>query len=149
MAPRTRILLIVLAAFVAAIAGVVVGRALTRPPSTPAAALHAVLHDGLDLDGGQKAKLDALEQDYAIRRRAIEQQMRADNAALAAAIETEHGYGPRVAAAVDRTHATMGALQKATLAHIFAMRQAMTPRQTPRFDAAVAKALTDDAHAPK
>lgn len=93
-------------------------------------------------------KLERLERLYAIRRSAIELQMRADNAALAAAIETEHGYGPAVAAAVDRAHATMGDLQKATLAHIFAMRQLLTPRQTPRFDAAVVKALTD-AHAPK
>lgn len=149
MGPRSRILVIVLAAFVAAVAGVVVGRALTGRATTPAAELHAVLHDELDLDRDQTAKLETLEHGYAIRRAAIERQMRADNAALAAAIETEHGYGPGVAAAVDRTHATMGKLQKATLAHIFAMRQVLTPRQSPRFDAAVVKALTDDAHAPK
>ena len=149
MRPRTRVLLIVLAAFVAAIAGVVVGRALTGPASTPAAELHAVLHDGLDLNVDQKVKLESLERRYTIRRSAIELQMRADNAALAAAIETEHGYGPGVAAAVDRAHTTMGELQKTTLAHIFAMRQMLSPAQTPRFDAAVVKALTDDAHAPK
>ena len=112
MGPRTRILLIVLAAFVAAIAGVMVGRALTGPAATPAAELHAVLHDGLDLNGDQKLKLESLERLYAIRRSAIELQMRADNAALAAAIETEHGYGPGVAAAVDRAHTTMGELQR-------------------------------------
>ena len=37
----------------------------------------------------------------------------------------------------------MGELQKATLAHIFAMRQLLRADQTPQFDAAVVKALTD------
>ena len=61
----------------------------------------------------------------------------------AEAIEAEHGNGPRVAAAVDQSHAAMGELQKATLAHIFAMRQLLRPDQTSQFDDAVVKALTD------
>jgi len=149
MRPCTGVLLIILAAFVAAIAGVIAGRVLTVPAATPAAELHAVLHDRMDLNPDQTTRLDALEHVYAVRRAAIERRMRADNTVLAAAIETEHGYGPGVAAAVDRTHATMGELQKATLAHIFAMRQVLTPRQAPQFDAAVVKALTDDSHAAK
>jgi hypothetical protein len=71
--------------------------------------------------------------------------LRADNARLAAAIEAEHGNGPRVAAAVDQSHAAMGELQKATLSHIFAMRQLLKPNQTTQFDQAVVKALTEDA----
>ena len=38
----------------------------------------------------------------------------------------------------------MGELQKATLAHIFAMRQLLRPDQAAQFDRAVVKALTDD-----
>jgi nickel and cobalt resistance protein CnrR len=68
--------------------------------------------------------------------------MRADNARLAAAIEAEHGYGPQVAAAVNASHMAMGALQKETLAHIFAMRQLLRPDQAARFDEAVAGSLT-------
>ena len=79
-----------------------------------------------------------------MQRHALELEMRADNARLAEAIETEHGNGPKVTAAVDQSHAAMGELQKATLAHIFAMRQLLRPDQTPQFDAAVVKALTDD-----
>jgi len=71
--------------------------------------------------------------------------LRADNARLAAAIEVEHGAGPRVREAVDRSHATMGALQKATLAHIFAMRAILRPDQAAKFDKAVVKALTAEA----
>jgi hypothetical protein len=86
-----------------------------------------------------------LEQRFAIRRRALELELRAANARLAGAIQAEHGNGPQVAAAVDASHAVMGELQKETLAHTFAMRQILRPDQVGKFDQAVVKALTVDA----
>jgi hypothetical protein len=136
--------LIALAAFVAAIAGVFVGRELLPAPAQPGTELHDVLHHRLALDATQKTSLEILERRFAVQRRAFELDLRADNARLADAIEAEHGNGPRVAAAVDHSHAAMGELQKATLAHIFAMRQLLRPNQTAQFDQAVVKALTDD-----
>ena len=145
MSTRARLILCVIAAFVAAVGGVFVGRALLPAPAQPGAELHDVLHHRLALDANQEARLKELEQRFAVERRALELELRADNARLAEAIEAEHGNGPRVAAAVDRSHAAMGELQKATLAHIFAMRQLLRPDQTAQFDQAVVKALTDDA----
>lgn len=139
-----RTLLIAFAAFVAAVGGVLLGRALFAPPPAPSAELHSILHDGLALDDQQEARLAELERRFAERRRALEAEMRADNARLAAAIEAEHGYGPRVADAVDRSHAAMGKLQKETLAHVFAMRQILRPDQAEKFDRAVVRALTQD-----
>jgi len=136
-----RTILIALIAFVAAIAGVVVGRSL-KPVPQPGAELHALLHDGLHLDNAQQARLDTLEREFALRRQALEMEMRVDNARLAAAIEAEHTAGPRVSDAVDRSHAAMGELQKETLAHIFAMRAILRPDQAAKFDSAVVKALT-------
>ncbi len=138
-------ILCVVAAFIAAIGGVFVGRALLPGPAEPGAELHDVLHHRLALDANQESRLKELEQRFAVERRALELELRADNARLAEAIEAEHGNGPRVAAAVDRSHAAMGELQKATLVHIFAMRQLLRPDQTAQFDQAVVKALTDDA----
>lgn len=132
-------------AFLAAITGVFIGRALLPEPSHTGAELHALLHDRLTLDTQQAAKLDALEKAFALRRKALELELRADNAQLADAIEAEHGFGPRVAAAVDACHMTMGELQKATLEHVFAMRSLLKPDQTAVFDQAVVKALTADA----
>lgn len=129
----------------AAIGGVFVGRTLLPQPRQPGAELHDVLHHRLALDTGQQAQLKVLEERFAVQRRALELEMRAANAHLAEAIEAEHGIGPRVTAAVDQNHAAMGELQKATLAHIFAMRQLLRPNQTATFDQAVVKALTDDA----
>ena len=139
-----RNLLIALIAFAAAIAGVFAGRALLPQPSHTGAELHALLHEDFNLDAAQKSRLDKLELDFGVRNRALELELRADNARLAEAIEAEHGNGPKVAAAIDGSHMTMGELQKATLEHVFAMRAILRPEQTARFDAAVVKALTAD-----
>ncbi len=139
-----RAVLVAFVAFVAAIAGVGIGRLVIPTHKTPGFELHELLHRDLNLDPGQRATLEALEQRFALRRQALELEMRADNARLADAIEAEHGNGPRVAAAVDASHRAMGELQKETLGHIFAMRQSLRPEQTAAFDRAVVKALTTD-----
>ncbi|MCX8476337.1 MAG: periplasmic heavy metal sensor [Sphingomonas sp.] len=140
-----RLLLVALIAFAAAVAGVLAARWFVPALRQPGSELHALLHDGLDLDAAQQAKLDALERQFALRKRALEMELRADNARLAAAIEAEHSAGPRVRDAVDRIHVAMGALQKETLAHVFAMRAILRPDQAARFDQAVVKALTAEA----
>ncbi len=144
MTPAIRWLLIAVIAFGAGIAGVFVGRSLMPSPPQHGVELHDFLHDQLDLDARQHASLDVLEASFAVRRRELETQLRADNARLAAVLEAQHGEGPAVDAAVDRSHATMGELQKATLGHIFAMRALLRPGQAGKFDAAVTRALTAD-----
>ena len=139
-----RTLLAALIVFAAAIAGVWIGRAVLAPGPAADTELHALLHDQLNLDPAQHARLDALEAQFAVRRKALELEMRADNARLAAAIEVEHGYGPQVSSAIDQSHMAMGELQKETLEHVFAMRGLLRPAQTAKFDEAVVKALTDD-----
>ena len=66
----------------------------------------------------------------------------AANAELAAAIREEHGYGPRVTAAIERFHHAMGELQSETIRHVFAMREVLTPEQQAIFDTTVVDALT-------
>lgn len=139
-----RNLLVAIIAFAAAIGGVWVGRAMLSPKPSADSELHALLHDQLDLDPAQLAKLEALERQFAVRRKAIELEMRADNAKLAAAIEAEHGYGPQVSVAIDQSHTAMGEMQKETLEHVFAMRGLLRPDQAAKFDGAVVKALTAD-----
>lgn len=139
-----RLALPLILVFVAAVLGVVVGHHFVN--GTPAGSeLHTLLHEQLTLDAEQERRVHALEQDFAVRQRALEGEMRAENVRLAAAINSERNNGPRVAAAVDASHETMGRLQKETLAHMFAMRKLLRPEQTAKFDAAVTKALTEDA----
>ena len=139
------LLLVAVVAFIAAVAGVFLGRYFFPQPVAAGVELHEVLHGKLDLDARQKSQIDLLEQRFAVRRRALELELRADNARLADAIEAEHGNGPRVTAAVDQSHQAMGELQKETLGHIFAMRQILRPDQARTFDQAVVHAPTDDA----
>lgn len=143
-APRWPIGLVV-TVFLAAIAGVFIGRTLLPDRHHQGSELHALIHHDLKLDRGQQQQLDLLEQAFAARSHVIELQLSAANAGLAEAIEAEHGNGPRVEAAVDASHLAMGELQKATLAHVFAMRQILKPDQAAMFDKAVVKALTSDA----
>lgn len=139
-----RIALIALVAFVAAMGGTYAGRALLAPEKQTETELHALLHTELDLDAAQQAKIEVIEQRFAARRKALELEMRAANAHLAAAMQTEHGYGPEVTAAIDHTHMVMGEMQKETLEHLFAMRAVLRPDQAVKFDRTVTRALTPD-----
>lgn len=137
-----RISLIFAVAFLAAVIGVLASRSwfgLADPEETE---LHVLLHDELELDAAQRARLAEIEQYFAAERQTLENELRANNAALARAIAVEQRNGPLVEAAVDRSHRTMGALQKETLAHIFAMRGILTPDQAKEFDKVVVEALT-------
>ncbi len=142
MNDRRRLWLVAPIAFAAAIAGAFIGRAYVARQAPVETELHGLLHQQLDLDAHQHVRIAAIEARFAIRRQALELELRADNARLADAIEAEHGYGPQVQAAVDHSHRAMGELQKETLEHIFAMRGVLRPDQATRFDQAVVKALT-------
>lgn len=132
-------------AFLAALAGVLIGRGISQQQPEQPSALHDLLHEELGLDDQQLARIEEIEARFAARRSQLEAELRADNARLAAAIQAEHGYGPRVTAEIDRSHRAMGELQKETLSHIFAMRAVLRPDQAERFDRAVVRALTADA----
>jgi Spy/CpxP family protein refolding chaperone len=138
-------LLVIALAFFAAVAGVWLGRGLFTPEPAMETRFHDLMHHQLDLDASQKARIEALEKNFAATRAAYENEMRADNGELAHAIAEEKGYGPKVAQAVDKSHIAMGMLQKQTLQHLFAMRSVLHPEQAARFDAAMAKALTTPA----
>ena len=133
---------VALVAFLSALAGVGLGRFVMPAEGPVENELHHIVHEELDLDPQQEARIHQLEQLYLTRRHSLEAEMRRDNARLAEAIRAEHGYGPRVSIAVDRSHHAMGALQKETLRHIFAMRDVLRPDQADRFEDAVVTTLT-------
>ncbi|WP_298400846.1 periplasmic heavy metal sensor [Sphingobium sp.] len=137
-----RYLLVALVAFAASLAAVLVARFWLVPEPQVESEVHTLLHQRLTLDAAQEKRIHELEAGFAQRRAALEAEMRADNQRLADAIAAEHGYGPKVGEAVDRSHHVMGQLQKETLQHIFAMRAVLRADQAAQFDAAVVKALT-------
>jgi Spy/CpxP family protein refolding chaperone len=144
ISPRRIGWLIAALAFLAAVAGVLVGRSLAPEHREDADSIHALLHHELDLDAAQQAKIEKLEEQHSIRQRQLEAELKKENARLAEAFVAEHGYGPQVTAEVDEIHRTMGAMQKETLSHIFAMRTVLRPEQARKLDGVVVKALTAD-----
>jgi hypothetical protein len=141
MTSAQRYVFVAVLAFFVALAALWLGQRL-RGEAPAETRLHVLMDRELGLDPGQKARIDALERGFAQRRGALEVELRAANADLAAAIARDRAYGPSVEKAVDRSHIAMGELQKATLRHVFAMRAVLHADQTARFDAAVAQALT-------
>lgn len=103
--------------------------------------VHAAIHRNLDLTSEQDRELHAIESRFASRNAELEEEMRAANRELAVAIDEDKAYTARVQAAVDHFHHAMGALQKATVEHIFEMRAVLTPEQQVAFDTTIKEAL--------
>jgi Spy/CpxP family protein refolding chaperone len=131
-------------AFLAGVGGVWVGMTGMHALRHGRPGLHEVVHERLNLTQEQTARIEVIETEFARRRRVLEIEMQAANAELATAIREEHGYGPRVTAAVERFHHAMGALQSETIQHVFAMREVLTPEQQAIFDTTVVDALTTE-----
>lgn len=141
--PARQLIAMGLVALTAGLLGALIGgRVLVKTASPPP--LHQLVHYDLVLDTPQRARIEALEATFAVRKRVLELDMRSANAELAGAIQIERGYGPKVTAAVDHFHAAMGQLQKETIEHVFAMRAVLTPPQAAKLDRTVVKALTAD-----
>lgn len=142
--PRRSLLLTLILAFVAGAAGALIGLRV-HGGGQAEVALHDRLHDELDLTRAQERSHAAEEAAFAARKRVLEQQIRAANAELAEAMHRTGRNGPEVQRAIDRVHQALGDHQKETVAHVFRMREVLTPAQAERFDAIVADALTTDA----
>ncbi len=130
-------------ALIAGFAGVWLGMSVLARSHAPPS-VHEVVHQRLNLTAEQRTRIEALEDEFAARRRALELEMQTANAELAAAIRAEQGYGPRVRVAVEHFHDAMGRLQTETIAHIFAMREVLGDEQKAIFDDTVVAALTSD-----
>ena len=145
MKPALRSLaLTVVLAIIAAIGGAWLCAHYVVHQQTHRDSLHEMVHKDLRLTPAQRTMIDAAEATFAVRRKALEVDMRAANRELASAIQESHQDSPKVQAAIDHIHHSMGELQKETIAHVFAMRAVLTPEQAKTFDAEVVEALIDE-----
>ncbi len=134
---------IALAILLAALAGCLGAFATDRWfGAQPETGLHAFVHSELELTSAQAERLDLLEDRFAIENARLQSSLREANAELAAAMESEHQYGPEVGSAIDNVHDSMGDLQKATIRHVFAMRKILDEDQQKQFDRQVSRSLT-------
>jgi Spy/CpxP family protein refolding chaperone len=137
-----RVIAVATALVVVATSAGMAGAWLHSRAAPPAAeSLHDRLHRTLELAPDQDARLHAIERAFASEKARLEAEMRAANRELADAITAGKSYTPEVQAAIDHFHMAMGALQKATVEHVFDMRAILTPEQQTTFDAEVRAAL--------
>ncbi len=135
-----QILAVMVLALLAGCLGAFAANTWAGEPPNPG--LHDFVHDEMTLDQSQRDRLDALESKFAVERKALELALRSANARLAGAMDEEHTYGPKVSAAIDEVHARMGDLQKATVRHVFAMRDILDAEQQREFDQQINRSLT-------
>lgn len=138
---RSIVLTLVLSTIAAAL-GVWAGATYIESRGHATAGLHETLHERLHLTRDQARRIEVLERAHALKRRALEAEMRAANAELAQAYQESHAYTPKMQAAIDRFHTAVDALQTETMVHVIAMRAVLTPDQAAKFDDTVVKSLT-------
>ncbi len=105
---------------------------------------HEMVHKELHMTPAQARQVARLERDHAVRKTALEAEMRAANGDLARAYQERHAYTPAVQAAIDRFHHAMSALQTETVMHVLAMRSVLTASQATSFDETVVRSLTSE-----
>jgi hypothetical protein len=139
--------LMVAAAF-AGVAGALLASALIWLVNTrdaPASDLHHRLHAHVTLSGDEKRRMAAREAAFEARRAAIEQRMKAANGRLARAIGTDPRWSPEVEAATREVEVAAGELERATLQHVFEMRNDLDPAHRPAYDKVLQTALAEGA----
>lgn len=106
--------------------------------------LHDVIHSRFKLSPAEHERLEAAEARYDARRAEIEGNIRAANAALAAAIRKDPELSPQALAASTTVESSAAELQRVTLQHVFEMRAALDPGHRAAYDSVMVEALTRD-----
>ncbi|MEQ1785061.1 MAG: periplasmic heavy metal sensor, partial [Hyphomonadaceae bacterium] len=99
------------------------------------------LHQSVPLDAAEEARLDAKEQEFTARRAGIENRMKTANARLADAIRSDPRWSPEVEAITLEIESAAAELQRATLEHVFQMRDGLDPEHRATYDDALIGAL--------
>ncbi|HEY8966316.1 MAG TPA: periplasmic heavy metal sensor [Candidatus Methylacidiphilales bacterium] len=90
---------------------------------------HEWMHAQLRLTADQEKRLEPIEARFAEKRRHFAELVRLANVELSQAILEDQQDSPRVQASVGKIHEALGGLQKATLDHVFEMKEVLTPEQ--------------------
>lgn len=123
--PLQFLLLLLIVAIVAGAAYKLTG--LLMPRSTIDS--HTWIHEQLGINSEQEKALAPIEARYARRKVELQNAIRTANVELAQAILDDRGESPRVAAAIEKIHASQGELQTLTMSHVFEMKGVLSQGQ--------------------
>jgi Spy/CpxP family protein refolding chaperone len=139
-------LAVILGVFLAALVGCALGCGLSlkwMPHCRHAAKSKDWLYEQLGITEAQRPKITRIELQFDSREAELKGALEAANRKLSAAIKEDQSFSPRVAQAVEETHLAMAELQKASLERVFAMEDALTPKQYQRLLELAGQALGD------
>jgi hypothetical protein len=131
MSPRLLPLALALAAIaiISAASSFLTLRLVSRDESYPARDYHEWIHKKLNMTAEQERRSLASERRYEETKRHLEEVIRLTNSELAESILTDKSYSPSVERSVAEVHNAMGQLQKATLEHIFELKEVLDADQ--------------------
>lgn len=130
-------------AFVAAsgVLGAWVGMRVLQPVEQDHQTFHENLFAELSLSKEQQAMMDALEARHAAEIEHYKDRVAEANRTLVETIDREETYNDAVDDTVVNVHSAMLDLQKATIRHLYEMREILTPEQQLVFDRHVKETL--------
>jgi len=110
-----------------------VTRSTPHAPATPSAAaeddFHHWMHEQLKLTPAQHDALDPIEKAFEKERARLRAEIAGAGRDLADAVRRGKSGAPEIDVALTRLNAAQAALQRATLAHFFAMKDHLEPAQ--------------------
>lgn len=146
MRPRLLPLLFALAAIalISAASSFLTLRVVSRDSARPAEDYHEWIHHKLHMTPEQERRSLNSERHYEEMKRHLDEVIRLANRELAEGILKDKSYSPRVEKSVGEIHSAMGQLQKATLEHIFELREVLDAAQYERLIELTVQGLSEN-----
>lgn len=119
-------------------------RMVSRDQGHPAEDYHEWIHKKLNMTPEQERRSLTSERRYEETKRHLEEVIRLANSELAERILKDKSYSPLVEKSVAEIHSAVGQLQKATLEHIFELKEVLDAEQYGRLIELTAQGLSEN-----
>lgn len=119
-------------------------RMVNRDASSPAEDYHDWVHKNLNMTAEQERRSQKSERRYEETKRHLDEVIRLANSDLAERILQDKSYSPSVEISVAEIHSAVGHLQKATLEHIFELKEVLDAEQYERLIELTAEGLSEN-----
>jgi nickel and cobalt resistance protein CnrR len=145
MKPATKAVVFCVAIAISAAIGCLLAGAWARS-NAEGEDFHEWAHEQLGLTEDQERQIEPAEARFQQQRAALMKEIQQANAELAKAMLSTRGASAEVDAAIEKTHHAQAKLQRATIQHVFEMKDALQPDQYEKLLKLTSDALADPSH---
>ena len=142
--PYGSILITLALVAISALGGAWVGAKIWQPQAITHSSFHDSLFAELDLSAKQDDLMEALETLHASENETLRAGLTNANRNLANILEIDGSYSSETETAIENVHSAMLELQKATIRHLYEMRDILEPHQKVVFDRHVTKTFREN-----